>query len=196
MELSLQDVGSLITFVAPGYVAIQIYMTAYAKRERNFSHLLVESVVLSLPIVTLTGYVWETLLNRHPVSALTTSYAALLMLIAVLVGILLTYGRTHWPVKWVAAKFGLGSPDEDFVKLQFLRLRPNQRAVTVMLKSGGVFSGVPDRTNRYSHSGLKYYYFGNVMWLNSEDEWEEREGGIIIERNEIEYIETPKLKDE
>lgn len=195
MELSLQDVGSIITFVAPGYVAIQMYMITYAKRERDFSRLVVESVVLSLPIVTLTNYIWESVLHRHPVQAPTTSYAALLLLIAVVVGVVITYGRTHWPIKWLAAKFGLGSPDEDFVKLQFLRLKPNERAVTVMLKSGGVFSGVPDRTNRYSHTGLKYYYFSNVMWLNSEDEWEEREGGIIIERAEIEYIETPKLKD-
>jgi len=71
--VSLQDVGNIVSFVAPGYFAIQTYSLIYAKRDRNFSKLLIESVVFSLPIVTLTNLLWEKLLQQDPVASLNVS---------------------------------------------------------------------------------------------------------------------------
>jgi small nuclear ribonucleoprotein (snRNP)-like protein len=73
---------------------------------------------------------------------------------------------------------------------------PDKNVVTVTLKDGTVFSGTVDRLSRYVHSGPKHYCFANLAWYNEEEkEWEEREGSLVIERDEIKYIETPKLKN-
>jgi hypothetical protein len=63
----------------------------------------------------------------------------------------------------------------------------------VRLKSGAVFSGTSETMSRFSHAGPNYFYFSNLAWLTRKGKWEEREGGILIERSEIEYIETPYL---
>jgi hypothetical protein len=196
--VSLQDVANILTFLAPGYFAIQVYSLIYAKRERDFSRLVIESVIYSLPIVTLANILWEKLLGQKAVSSLNVKYALLLLLTAVLVGLAVTLLRQKWPIKNIARKFGLGSPNEDFVKTQLFRVDakdPAHNAVTVKLKSGQVFSGTVDRLSRYVFDGPNYYYFSNLAWYNQKKrKWEEREGGIMVERGEVEYIETPKLK--
>lgn len=197
--ISLQDVANIITFIAPGYFAIQIYAIRYAKKPRDFSHLLIESVVFSLPIVAVADLLWRAL-GQKPTDELSATYALLVLGVAVLAGIIATYVRVHWPVKQLAKLWNLGSPDEDFVRLQFERLdvkNPDKSGVAVTLKSGVVFSGTPSYTNRYTPDGLKYYYFNNLAWFDKKTQkWQEREGGIIVERSEIEYIETRKLTDD
>jgi hypothetical protein len=197
--ISLQDVANIVTFIAPGYFAIQVYSLIYAKREREFSRLLVESVVYSLPLVFITNFLWENILHRPHVDSLNLKYSALLFAVSLGFGALSTYLRVHWPVNAIAAKLGLGSPDEDFIKTQLLRLKaddPDKNVVTVTLKDGKVFSGTVNRLSRYAHNGPKHYCFANLAWYNQKTKrWEEREGSLIIEREEIQYIETPKLKD-
>ncbi|MDB5185959.1 MAG: hypothetical protein JWL85_482 [Candidatus Saccharibacteria bacterium] len=199
--VSLQDVANIVTFIAPGYFAIQIYSLVYAKKERDFSRLLIESVVYSLPIVTLANFLWQKVFRQAAVENLNVAYAFTLLLTAVAVGGAVTALRVRWPIKHIAARYGLGSPNEDFVKTQLLRIDlkdPHNNAITVTLKSGAVFSGTIDRfsLSRYAQDAPQHYYFTNLAWFNDEtDMWEEREGGLIVERSEIEYIETPKLKD-
>lgn len=197
--ISLQDVATLVLFVAPGYFAIQVYSLIYAKRDRDFSRLVVESVVYSLPIVALTDILWSTL-GLPPVTMPRTSYVALLMGVAIAVGLGTAYLRMLGPVRRVLAKIGLHSADEDFVKTQLLRIDvsdPRHNLIIIKLKNGQIFSGTVDRLSRYSHDGPKYYYFTNIAWLNeASSRWQARPGGVIVERAEIEYIETPPLKDE
>jgi hypothetical protein len=198
--VSLQDVANIVSFVAPGYFAIQVYSLIYAKKDRDFSKLLIESVIFSLPVVTFSNIIWQNLLNRRPVSSLSVKYAVLLLTVAILGGIIATLLRKRWPVKDIALLFGMGSPNGDFVKTQLERINVNdadQSSVTVALKSGSIFSGTSDRIDRYSHDGPLYYYFANLAWYNKDNgKWEEQDGGIIVERNEIEYIVTPRLNDD
>jgi hypothetical protein len=195
--VSLQDVANIVTFIAPGYFAMQVYSLTYAKKDRDFSRLLIESVIYSLPIVTLVNIFWEKVLRQHTVSNLNIEYALVILSVAILSGALVTFLRMQWPVRNIAARMGLGSPDEDFVKTQLLRINSKdskKNSVTVTLKSGVVFSGTTDRLSRYDRDGLKYYYFANLAWFTKDTgTWDEREGGIIVERSEIEYIETPRL---
>lgn len=198
--VSLQDVANIVSFVAPGYFAIQVYSLIYAKKDRDFPRLVIESVIFSLPLVTLSNIMWEKLLQQPPVTSLNIAYATLLLGIAVLSGALATLLRKKWPLKDLALLFGIGSPSGDFVKTQLERIDvndPNNSSVTVSLKNGSIFSGTADRISRYSHDGPLYYCFSNLAWFNSEtDKWEEQGGGIIVERNEIDYIVTPRLKDD
>jgi hypothetical protein len=196
--ISLQDVANIVTFIAPGYFAIQIYSLIYAKRPREFSHILIESVVYSLPIVTLANILWEKAFGQSFASSAQVMYALLLLATALLTGAAATVLRTRWPMNKIAERWDLGSPNEDFVKTQFQRINTDhidESSVTVTLKSGGVFSGTVNRLSRYVTDGPKYYYFDNLAWYNEKNgKWDERDGGIIIEREEIEYIETPPLK--
>ena len=196
--VSLQDVANIVTFFAPGYFALQIYALAYAKRDRDFSRLAIESVVYSLPIVTLAYALWHGLFRQPAVTSLNVLYTCLVIATAIVAGTIVTILRTRWPLKHIAASFGYGSPDEDFVKSQLLRIdvkNPHKSPVTVKLRSGPIFSGTADRMSRYAYDGPMYYYFTNLAWYDEKrQKWDEREGGIIIGRDEIEYIETRELR--
>lgn len=197
--ISLQDVANIVTFVAPGYFAIQVYSLVYSKRERDFSRLVVESVVYSLPLVFATNLIWKFIFQQDDVNSLNVAYAALLGAVSVGTAWVYTQLRVHRPLKSIAAKWGLDSPHEDFVKAQLQRLDPkdpDRKVVTVTLQDDSVFSGTLERLSRYVPDGQMYYSFADLAWYNQALEaWEEREGNLIIERREIKYIETAKLRD-
>lgn len=192
--VSLEDVANVATFIAPGYVLLQIYAIKYSKPQRAFGRLFVESIVCSLLIVAVANVVWEYVLGQAPASALNFGYALLLFAVAGLLGLGLTYLRVHWPIKGIAQSWGFGSPDEDFIKLQFARLKPEHSGVTVTLRDGTVFAGTPDRMSRHSDNSHQYYYFTHISSYNpSSGKWSARPGGIIVERSDILHIETPEL---
>lgn len=195
-----QNVATIVTFVAPGYFVIQIYSLMHAKRDREFSRLLVESVVYSFPIVALSGIVWQTALGRTPES-LEVGYVALLVVVAIVVGIVTGLLRMRWPIKQFARFLRIEEPNSDFLKSQLIRInvaKSNSNALTVQLKSGAAFSGTVDRMTRYTHDGRPMYFsFTNIAWYDeTSDKWSERPGNIIVSRDEIEYIETGKLSND
>lgn len=200
MEFQLfQDVATIVTFIAPGYFALQVYSLMHAKRDREFSRLLIESIVYSLPIVALGGIVWRVLFGHLPQS-LEIEYVALLIGIAILTGIVAGLLRMRWPIKHFARLLRIPEPNSDLLKSELRRIdtsKPNTSAVTVQLKSGATFSGTVDRVTRQTHDGRPMYFsFTNIAWYNeAAHKWDEREGNIIISRDEIEFIETSKLVD-
>lgn len=198
VTIPLEDVANIVSFIAPGYFAIQIYSLVYSKKDRDFSKIFIESVIYSLPIVTIANVIWQYVFHRPAVSALNIGYAIVLMTIAILGGLFITTMRKQWPLKHVAFILGLGSPNEDFVKTQLERVDPadpENNTVSVKLKSGAIFSGTSDQISRYTANGPMYYYFADLAWFNEHtNEWEEQSGGIIVERNEIEYIVTPSFE--
>ena len=200
MEFQLfQDVATIVTFVAPGYFALQVYSLIYTKRDRSFSRLFIESIIYSLPIAALTSGLWQLFTGDEP-SGLTLGYVVLLIGIATSLGIAIAYLRTHWPLKNIAKRMGLGSPHEDFIKVQFQRInvaKASASAVTFQLKSGAIVSGTVEQMSDYNHSGRPMYFsLTNIAWFNEvTGEWDERGGNVIIARDEIEFIETGKLTE-
>lgn len=194
--VTLQNIASVVTFVAPGYFLLQTYSLIYAKRERDITRLIIESAVYSLPLIAATNFIWEKWLHNAPVTALNTEYSLLLLIFSIAAGLIISFLRVHWPVKQLAGAWGLGMPDEDFVRAQFSRLGSKNSSVTVTLKSGRVFSGTPMRGSIYSKGSTQRYYFGNLAWAKADDGWDERTGGLIVAMSEVEYIETPRLKTE
>jgi hypothetical protein len=196
-SVSLGDVANIITFVAPGYFALVVYAHIFTKGPKDFSRLLIESVIFSLPIVTLTHFVWEFILRQQTVQTISVGYAALLIALSVIIGLVAAYTRTHWPVKSLATHFGFGSPDEDFIRAQFARLRYKNGSVAITLKSGGTFSGTPKRGTIYAQGETQKYYFDNIAWYNLKSgKWEEGTGGLILNLDEVEYIATPPLRED
>lgn len=198
--VTLQDVANIVTFIVPGYFAMQVYSFVYAKRDRDFARLLIESVVYSLPIITIVNALWGLVFSQPPATAVSVGYALLTLAVSLAVGFLVAKLRVWRPVVAVIERLGIGSPHDDFVKAQLLRVQyddDTQNAVTVRLKSSSTFSGTPNRMSRYAHGTPSYYYFANLAWFNERTRrWDEREGGIIVRGDEIEYIQTKPLHDE
>lgn len=200
MEIELfQDVATIVTFIAPGYFAMQIYSLMHAKREREFSRLLIESIVYSLPIVALAQVIWRTF-SVHVPSSFEMSYVMLLIGLAIIAGIIVAFMRLRWPLKQLANLLNINEPNHDFVKAELERIdtsRASTSAVTVQLKSGTVFSGTVDSISRHTQDDAPMHFnFANIAWFNeTTGRWDEREGNVIIARDEIEFIETKKLAD-
>lgn len=196
--VTLESIANIVVFIAPGYFALRVYALINSKRQRNFSVLAVESIVYSLPIVTLANFIWINLLNQQGASALDAGYALLLIVTAIVAGAIVTFARSRWPTRDIAAKLGLGSPNEDFIKTQLQRIDTGDsenNTVIIKLKNGGLFSGTIDQFSRYDINSPMYLYLSNLAVFDEKlTSWVERDGGLIIERGEVEYIETPDLK--
>lgn len=197
--ISLQDVANIVTLIAPGYFAMQIYEIVNAKRDRDFSRVFVESVIYSLPIVALANIIWEKVLHHKTVASLNTEFAVLLIITAIVSGFVVVFLRNHWPIKKLAQAWGFDSPSEDFIKAQLLRINvrdPELSGITVKLKNGTTFAGTVDRLSRYSYDGPNYFCFANIAWYDEQTgTWQDQGGNLLINRDEVEYIETRKLRD-
>jgi len=200
MEVELfQDIATIVTFIAPGYFSIQVYSLMHAKKDREFSRILVESVVYSLPLVALSSVVWQLLFGNSP-NSLEIGYVALLVGFAVIAGVIVGLLRMRWPIKHIARLLHIEEPNDDFLKEQLRRIdatKPSANTVTVQLKSGATFSGTVESMTRQIHNDRPMYFsFANVAWYDElKHTWDEREGNIIISRDEVEYIETGRLLD-
>jgi len=188
--VTIQDAANIATLVAPGYFALRIYAIIYAKGEKEFSRLLVESITASLPLVAFAHWVWQITFHVSPEST-SASYAALLFLIAVASGYAAAFLRVRWPLHQLAQRVGMGLPDQDFIRSQFTQLEKNA-SVTITLKNGEVFSGTPSGGRIYANDEPREYFFNNIAWYDKQTgTWVNRSGGIIINLDEVEYIETP-----
>lgn len=200
MEIELfQDIATIVTFIAPGYFSIQVYSLMHAKKDREFSRIVVESVVYSLPLVALSSVAWQLFFGGSP-QTLELGYVALLVSLAVVAGIAVGLLRMRWPIKHIARLLRIEEPNDDFLKEQLRRIdaaKPSANTVAVRLKSGATFSGTVESMTRQIHGNRPMYFsFANIAWYDeSRDRWDERDGNIIISRDEIEYIETGQLID-
>lgn len=193
--VTLQNIASIATFIAPGYFAIQTYSAVYAKRERDISRLIIESIAFSLPLVAVANYIWHTLLHLHAAAQLDTGYVLLVLVLSLLAGWLASFLRVRTPVRQILEFCGMGHPDEDYIRRQFSRLKSND-AVTVKLKSGPVFSGTPESGRVYVPGTPERYYFSNLAWATDDGGWREQDGGLIVDLEEVEYIVTAPLPSE
>jgi hypothetical protein len=187
--ITLQDAANIALFIAPGYVAIWTYSAIYAKRDKSFSHLLIESVAISLPLVAIVNWAWQTITHQAP-SSTDIFYVVSIFVFSFAISILFAKLRITKPIRPLMNWVGLGMPDEDFIRSRFTELKKTNSSVTVTLKSGEVFSGTPSKGSIFSVGAPREYYFSNLAWFNSDDNrWDEREGGLIINLDAVNYIE-------
>ena len=167
LAISLQDIANIVTFIVPGYLALMIYSIKYAKTDRNVWNVIIESIAWSLPLIAVNNYIWEQFLSKDPVNSLNKEYAIILFVLAIVSGFLAAWLREAKPINWVAGHLGVDSPQEDFIRSHFAKLKPND-AVSVRLKSGAAFSGTPSRGSIYSKNGPRKYCFEYIAWYNEE----------------------------
>lgn len=192
-SLSRDSLAAIVALIAPGYLAIQVYSAVYSKARKDFSQLLLESVVYGLLIAS----VYNACLRLSGVDTfdvLSIRYYLPLLIIAPLAGLAASYIRRWRPIRSLATRLDLPGPDDDYLRDRFKQLPPDA-IVTVTLKSGEIFSGTPESlsagqdTNRPEQK----LTFGNLAWYTKRkrgSHWEVRPGNLIITAGDILFIET------
>lgn len=186
-----EDVANVVLFVIPGYFALKTYAIIYAKRERDFSLTVLESIACSLPIISLYNLLWEVLTTKTP-PLVSARYVVPLLLTSVVVGWLWALLRRTGPVREWARKLRLPAADEDFIRAQFSKLGRTE-FLTVALKNGEVFSGTPQSGSIIRDGAPRQYSFNDVIWYDkAKNTWEQTEGSIIIDLDEVQYFLTER----
>lgn len=189
--ITSQDVANVVLFVIPGYFALKTYAIIYAKREREFSLTLLESIAYSLPIVSVYSLLWAVVTDSPPAFA-SVRYVVPLLLLSVVMGWLWALARRTAFVRSCARKLRLPGADEDFIRAQFSKLGKTE-FLTVALKNGEVFSGTPQSGSILRDGTPRQYSFNDVIWYNkAKNDWEQTEGSIIIDLDEVLYFQTER----
>ena len=190
--ITLDNVASIVTFIAPGYFALKAYSLVYSKGEREFSQQLVVSAVCSLPIVSAYNFLWHSIFHGRLAPTPSAGYALPLVCLSIAAGLLIAYARRMPLVRTLARRLHLPAPEEDFIRLQFSKLRKGE-AVAVTLKNDEIFSGTPQGGSTFKGDEPHHYYFSNIAWFDEKaQKWNERPGSLIIDLNEVSYIATPR----
>ena len=195
VKLSIENVAAVVIFVAPGYFATFAYDAVHTKSDKDFSKLLIECISFSLPIVGLYNAAFNRVVLSHfPKGGHVTSTQVIyfLPLLVVSLGIGYTWARLRG-AKWIlkiTRWFKLPDPDEDYIKVQFKKLKPDE-LISVTLKNGSVFSGVRKSISAYKRGDVQRCYFNDIAWYDkSSGTWENKTGSLILAVDDIAYIET------
>jgi hypothetical protein len=191
LALSHDSLSTIIAIIAPGYLAIQVYAAVYSKARKDFSQLLLESVVCGLIIVSVYDAILR-LAGVHPDDVLSVLYYLPLLVIAPLLGLAVSYGRRWRPTRRLVARLNLPNADDDYLRDSFRQLPPDS-IVLVVLKSGEIFSGTLAGLSIDANSPNQKLTFNNLAWFNKQkrkDQWETHPGSLIICAGDIQYLET------
>lgn len=191
LALSHDSLSTIIAIIAPGYLAVQTYAAVYSKARKDFSQLLLESVVCGLIIVSFYNAVLR-LLGYHSSDVLQLAYYLPLLVIAPLLGLVVSYSRRRQPIRRLVARLNMPNADHDYLRDSFRQLAP-ESVVLVVLRSGETFSGTLAGLSNDASSPDQRLTFNNLAWFNEQkrkDQWEPHPGSIIIAAGDVLYIET------
>lgn len=191
LGLSRDSLSTIIAIIAPGYLAVQTYAAVYSKTRKEFSQLLLESIVCGLVIVSFYNAALD-LLGYHSDDVLRLFYYLPLLIIAPLLGLGVSYGRRRQPIRRLVARLNMPNADHDYLRDSFRQLAP-ESVVLVVLRSGETFSGTLAGLSNDANSPSQRLTFNNLAWFNEQkrkDQWEAHPGSVIVAAEDILYIET------
>ncbi len=177
--LTAEQVGQVLTYIAPGYFARSAYNARFPSLERPQFNLLVTSVAISLPLVAAAHALAKPLhISTSPTSL---EYVLLLLGLSMLVGYLFAALREPTWARQMLGKCGITSQPEALLTTQVLKPLKDT-FVTVAFKDGRKLSGVPKGGPVLPDDGIKELYFSYPAWWDSEkDEFvEEAEGEAVL----------------
>ncbi len=190
--ITLEGAANIVTLIIPGYVAGRAYASVYAKGDKDFSRILVESVALSLPILSLFNLLWTWAPGNAQPEPTRSIYILLLLAFSTTLGLLFARLRKLQFFKQLARPFAIPDPEQDFLRQQFAKLTRNE-VVSVTLQNGDVFSGTPQGGSIYKEGVARHYYFNNVAWFNkTTGSCDERPGSIVIDLTNVLHVETER----
>ncbi len=187
--LTAEEVGRLLTLVAPGYFAQVSYTSRYPRTERGELPTLVMSAALSLPIVALAGAI-----APGDPKPLDLGYVALLLGLAIVLGYAFALLRGWSLTRDVLSKIGYRREPEASVLSRVFGSLPRKHLVTVTFKDGRkvsgsrrLWTGDPDPQKR----GDLYLVYPS-WWDPVKKDWLPRQktDGVIVNVDEVLAIDV------
>jgi len=143
VALTADQVGQVVTYVAPGFVALLGYRARFPRPDRPPGEVLIVSAVLSLPLVAIASLLPG---NQRPTQL---GYVALLVLGSGALGYLVAWLRgTEWARSGLARVLDYRQEPEGSIYAQTLKKLPPDSPVTVEFKDGRLVSGTPPQRAR------------------------------------------------
>ncbi len=182
VSLSADQVGQVVTYVAPGFVALLGYRARFPRPERSPGEALIVSAVLSLPLVAAASLLPGT---QRPTQL---GYVALLLLGAGVLGYMAAWLRgTARAKRWLAHLFDYRQEPEGSIYAQTLKKLPPRSPVTIELKDGRLVSGTPRNGPERKDDGINELYLTHPE-ARDGGHWVPVGEGIIIPLSEVASI--------
>jgi len=129
VPLTAEQVGQVVTFIAPGYLARSTFGASFPRPETPDYATLISSVVLSLPLVAIADAL------VHPLGLQSTTptdlaYVALLLMLSVILGYGLGVLRSTYIGRMLAGRAGFESQADRSIYAQTILSLPPEAAVT------------------------------------------------------------------
>jgi Family of unknown function (DUF6338) len=181
--LNAAEVGNVVVYVAPGYLAQLGYRARFPAPERSTGQTLVVSVVLSLPLVALA----DALIGGSH-SAKDLGYALALTAGAYVIGYLAASVRARHRAKALLARLGYHSAPEGSIYAQTLKHLPDDQAVIVEMKDGRSIYGVPRTGPEFDGDGIRELFLTFPEARPPGGEWSSIGAGVIVPLDEVSTI--------
>jgi Family of unknown function (DUF6338) len=186
--LTAEEVGRILTFVAPGFFAWAAFRAVFPQRDRGQLEMLVIAVATSLPLVAVANFIADECdIERTDPTKL--GYVALLIGVSLLAGyafaIFRGWGWIREKLSWVGLRY---QPESSIYAQTLLRLAPDARA-TVTFKDGRELTGVPRIGPGRSDTGVRELYLTYPQWYDHRRaEWVDGAAGVIANLDEVHHI--------
>jgi hypothetical protein len=182
VALTATDVGELISYVAPGYLAQLGYQARYPSTDRPAGEVLIVSVVISLPLVAIAN----ALLGSH--NAIHVGYVAPLLVGSALAGYVAALLRGTGLAKKLLGALGYRYEPEGSIYAQTLKHLKPEGVVVVELKDGRRVSGCPRSGPQTKDDGIAELYLVYPEAEDDEQHWRSAGGGLIVPLAEVSTI--------
>jgi hypothetical protein len=182
VALTAADVGELITYVAPGYLAQLGYQARYPGTDRPAGEVLIVSVVISLPLVALAN----ALHGSH--SSTDVGYVAPLLAGAAVLGYVFALLRGTRLATDLLGGLGYRYGPEGSIYAQTLKHLKDEGVVVVELKDGRRVSGCPRAGPQTKDDGIAELYLAYPEAEDEERGWVSAGAGLIVPLSEVSTI--------
>jgi hypothetical protein len=179
--LTAEQVGQVLTYVAPGYFARSAYTARFPCPDQPHFNVLVTSIATSLPLVAAThGLAGLLGLPTRPTHL---GYVVLLLGLSMVVGYGIAWLREPQWMRRRLAAIGITSQPEALLTTQVLKAL-SDRFVTVNFKDGRKLSGVPKAGPVLPDDGINELYLTYPAWWDEEQEdfveTDEDEAAVLV----------------
>lgn len=181
--LDAAQVGDVVTYVAPGFLAQLGYRMRFPAPERSSGQTLIISVVLSLPLVALVDAMID---GSHAATRLV--YAITLTLGSFVTGYLLACLRSTNEVKTVLGWLQYRSPPEGSIYAQTLKHLPAGEPIEIEMKDGRRIYGTPRTGPEFEGDGIHELYVTHPEARVPGGEWQPAGAGVIVPLDEVSNI--------
>jgi hypothetical protein len=183
LVLDATQVGEVITYVAPGYLAQLGYRARYPAPERSAGQVLIISVVLSLPLVALADWLVG---GSHKPTRI--GYVALLTAGSFALGYVIALIRGRRFGRWLLARLDYRIQPEGTIYAQTLKHMAPPSPVLVELKDGRRLSGTPRAGPESPEDGINELYLTNPEARDADGNWYSVGAGVIVPLGEVSTI--------